>query len=132
MAQMANTAKAKSGTFVGTGSVSVALDIGFEPDVIVIDSGLDYTQAGWIGVISLTIVRGVLTVLYCHTGNTATNAQYYGYAIKSTDDPWATNTGSYRATASYSNGILTMVNATDVASQRYINGQTYSWKAYKL
>lgn len=130
MAQMAN-ATIKSGTFTGDGTINVSLPIGFEPDGVIITTDVDWTVAGWTGIITAILIKGVCGLDYCHTGNTATNAQNYGRQLKLTDDPWAVGAGTYMPNGTYTNGVLNVSNNTNTPSQTYANGRTYTWTAYK-
>ena len=134
MAQMASSAKSKSGTFTGDGTKSVDLQIGFEPDVIVIDSGLHTNVAGPVGLYLVTLVKNIFTLNATHNSTTDTNSgrtmygQLIGYGWGSIG-----TIGAYRNIASYNNGVLTISNATNSPSEQYrfIEGQTYTWTAYK-
>ena len=123
----------KTGTFVGDGTKEVDLSIEFEPDVIIIDSGLDPSQSGYTGLIVVAIVKNVFTVNNTHSSDTDTqNARtIYGSLL---NKGWGnTAIGAYRNIATYANGILNVTNATANPSlqYRFIDGQTYTWKAYK-
>ena len=123
----------KTGTFVGDGTKEVDLSIGFEPDVIIINSGLDSSQSGYTGLIVVAIAKDVFTVNNTHNSDTDTqNARtIYGSLL---NKGLGNNTvGAYRNIATYANGVLNVTNATANPSAQYcfINGQTYTWKAYK-
>lgn len=126
-----NVAQSKSGSFVGDGAITAVLDIGFEPDVIVIESGLDVSVAGFHGVMLVVIAKGVMTFNYYHNSATDTNARTYNDFIRPNQDAWGANSGAYRNYALYSDGKLTVTNKTDNANVVFINGQTYNWTAYK-
>lgn len=123
----------KTGTFVGDGTKEVNLSVGFEPDVIVIDSGLDPSQSGYTGLIVVAIAKNVFTVNNTHNSDTDTqNARtIYGSLL---NKGWGDNkVGAYRNVATYANGVLKVTNATNSPSAQYcfINAQTYTWVAYK-
>ena len=61
-----DVAQAIRGTFTGDGTATVALQTGFEPDVIVIDSGTDTVVAGLQGLVSVGMARGVFSINYYH------------------------------------------------------------------
>lgn len=134
MAQMASSAKSKSGTFTGDGTKVVALQIGFEPDVIIINSGLPLNVAGPVGLYMVAIAKNIFTLNASHNSTTDTNSsrtifgQLYGIG-------WGnpSSLGSYRNFATYENGALTISNATNSPSEQYrfIEDQTYTWTAYK-
>ena len=128
-------AQSKSGSFTGNGTKQVDLQIGFEPDVIVIDSGLDSKVAGYVGLILVVIARNCVTVNMLHNSVTDTNASR-GYMSKlANGDDWGQvgTIGAYRNIASYANGVLTVTNATSSpgAMCYFIEDQTYNWTAYK-
>ena len=133
MAKMASSAKSKNGTFTGDGTKAVALQIGFEPDVIIINSGLPMSIAGPVGLYMVAIAKNVFTLNASHNSTTDTNAtrtmfnQLYGSGW---GDP---SLGSYRNHATYENGVLTISNVTASPSAQYcfIEGQSYTWTAYK-
>ena len=123
----------KTGTFVGDGAKEVDLPIGFEPDVIIIDSGLDPSQVGYTGLIVVAIAKNVFTVNNTHSSDTDTqNARtIYGSLL---NKGWGdSSVGAYRNIAIYSNGNLKVSNITanPSAQYRFINGQAYTWTAYK-
>ncbi|MBR4457588.1 MAG: hypothetical protein IKS31_01380 [Clostridia bacterium] len=53
-----DVAQSISGSFTGDGTATVELDIGFEPDVIIIDSGIDYSTPGTKGLLMVAIAKG--------------------------------------------------------------------------
>lgn len=133
MAKMASSAKSKNGTFTGDGTKAVALQIGFEPDVIIIDSGLPMSIAGPVGLYMVAIAKNVFTLNANHNSTTDTNAartifgNLYGIG-------WGDRSlGAYRNNATYENGVLTISNATNSPGAQYyfIEGQSYTWTAYK-
>ena len=133
MAQMAGSAKSKSGTFTGDGTKTTALQIGFEPDVIIINSGLPTNVAGPVGLYMVAIAKNVFTLNASHNSTTDTNAArtMFGQLYNS---GWGDGTlGSYRNNATYENGVLTISNTTASPSAQYyfIEGHSYTWTAYK-
>ena len=127
------SSRAKSGTFFGDGTKSVALDIGFEPDVVIIDSGLPLKVAGYVGLYQVAIAKNVFTLNATHNSVTDANAARVMFGQLNSIG-WGDSTlGAYRNNASYENGVLTVSNVTNSPSEQYrfINGQTYTWIAYK-
>lgn len=125
-------AQAIRGAFTGDGTATVNLQTGFEPDVIVIDSGTDTVVAGFQGLISVGMGKGVFTLNYYHTSDTDDIERMYGYAYRRNGDPWFNDAGAFRSCASYSNGVFTVTNRTLTnANVCFANGQTYTWTAYK-
>lgn len=125
-------AQSKSGTFTGNGTKAVELQVGFEPDVIVIDSGLNPAEAGYQGLIVVIIAKDIYTFNSVHNSITDTNNSR-GYFARI--DGWggSSSVGAYRNIATYANGILTVTNVTanPGATCAFINGQAYTWTAYK-
>ena len=125
-------AQAKSGTFTGDGTANVALNIGFEPDAIIIDSGLNTAIAGTQGILGIYLVKGIFTMNFYHNSSTDNTERQYAKKITSTEDAWGGSSGAYRSYATYSNGTLTITNKTPSNDNvKLINGQAYSWTAYK-
>lgn len=125
-------AQAKSGTFTGDGTATVQIDIGFEPDCIIVDSGISTGTAGTQGLLCVALVKGSLSINYYHNSSTDTSERTYNKRINSNDEPWGGDGGAYRSIASYSNGVFTVSNKTlNNANVYFINNQTYSWTAYK-
>lgn len=130
---MANSARSKSGTFVGDGTKAVDLQVGFEPDVIVIDSGIYAGTAGNTGLYMVAIAKNVFSVNYSHNSDTDTQIRGMAGSL-SPNLGWSDSSlGAYRSRAEYSNGVLTVTNATNAPGAQYcfITGQTYTWTAYK-
>lgn len=123
----------KTGTFTGAPTASVNINIGFEPDIIVIDSDLDLGTAGWQGVKCIVIVKGVLTINFYHNSTTDTTKTHTYYdAISANQNPWGYDAGAYRSYATYSDGTLLVTNKTpNNANVQFVSGQTYRWTAYK-
>lgn len=123
----------KTGSFVGDGTKEVDLSIEFEPDVIIIDSGLDPSQSGYIGLIVVAIVKNVFTINNTHNSKTDTNNARTIYSSLLNKGWGNTAVGTYRNIATYANGVLNVTNATanPMLQYRFIEGQTYTWKAYK-
>ena len=127
-----DVAQAIRGTFTGDGTATVALQTGFEPDVIVIDSGTDTVVAGFQGLVSVGMARGVFSINYYHNSDTDTTERNYNYSYRRNGDPWFNDAGAYRSCASYLGGVLTVTNrTTNNANVYFANGQTYTWTAYK-
>lgn len=127
-------AQSASGTFVGDGTKKVDIPIDFEPDIILIESGLSVYVAGPVGLYSVAIVRDMLSLNVEHNSTTDTNARRTVYSQILPGGGMGDNlTGAYRSIATYANGVLTVTNTTNSPSEQYrfINGQSYTWTAYK-
>lgn len=125
--------QSKTGTFLGDGTKEVALSVGFEPDVIIIDSGLSTAAAGPVGLYIVAIAKNQFTLNVTHNSVTDTNAArtIFGQLLNS---GWGDrNLGAYRNKAVYQGGILTVTNVTANPSEQYrfIDEQEYTWTAYK-
>lgn len=133
MAKMASSAKSKSGTFTGDGTKDVALQIGFEPDVIIIDSGLPMSIAGPVGLYMVAIAKNVFTLNASHNSTTDTNAARVNFSSLYGIGWGDSSLPAYRNNATYENGVLTISNSTKspVARWFFIEGQSYTWTAYK-
>ena len=117
-----------SGTFTGDGNKTHAIDIGFEPDIIIIDSDLDLSEAGWTGNKSIMIAKGIISSNCLHTAASSTSGNIQGMPLSS-EDPWGANISTaYKTTASYSNGVLAISN---VSAMYFVSGAQYRWTAYK-
>lgn len=126
-------AQSKSGTFIGDGTKTVDLAIGFEPDVIIIESGLPLNIAGPVGLYKVALAKNVFTLNASHNSETDTNASRTIFGQLNGID-WGNSTlGAYRNTASYIDGILQVTNITNSppATYLFIDGQEYTWTAYK-
>ena len=126
-------AKSKSGTFIGDGTKTVDLAIGFEPDVIIIDSGLPLNIAGPVGLYKVALAKNVFTLNVTHNSTTDTNATRTIFG-QLNGIGWGDHTsGAYRNVASYIDGILQVTNITNSPPEtyRFIEGQEYTWTAYK-
>lgn len=122
--------KIKTGTFTGDGTNSVQLNIGFEPDVVVIDSGIDYSVAGVAGILAITIAKGIVITNVTHNSTSATSFSGTLNVMKPTQDPWGADSATTNQNyCTYSNGVLTITNATDGARTHFSNGQTFTWFA---
>ena len=121
-----------SGSFTGDQSVSAILSVGFEPDVVIIDADLDIDTAGWNGLRSVVIIKNSITINCRHNNDTTTSANYSGTTKLGGEYPaYGSNNDGYCNYATYSNGVLTVTNATNHAIVQFINGQTYNWYAFK-
>lgn len=126
-----DVAQSKSGSFTGDGTITTVLDIGFEPDVIVIDSGIDYTTPSAQGLLMVAIAKGKFTLNFYHNSTTDVTSHNYPFDIISGTDSWGADSGAFRNYCIYSDGVLTVTNKTNHANVVFINGQTYNWTAYK-
>lgn len=126
-------AKSKSGTFIGDGTKIADLLIGFEPDVIIIDSNLPLKVAGPVGLYKVALAKNVFTLNVTH--NSTTDVQTARTVFEALNDiNWGnTSLGAYRNMASYADGTLTVTNVTVSPPEQYrfIDGQEYTWTAYK-
>lgn len=120
-----------TGTFVGNDTRDVYLNIGFEPDVIVIDTDLNFSTSGWQGIKCIVLVKGVLSTNYCHNSLTDTKEHTYNDAFSANDNPWGSDSGSYRSYGVYTDGTMLITNKNNSAMTHFIDGQTYTWTAYK-
>ena len=126
-------AQSKSGSFTGNGTKQVDLQIGFEPDVIIIDSGLSLKNAGPVGLYMVALAKNVFSLNASHNSETDTNNARTMFAQLNGIGWGDTSLGAYRNNATYANGVLTISNVTNKPSAQYyfINGQNYTWTAYK-
>ena len=111
---MSNATMFKSGTFMGNGTASVTIDMGFEPDVVIIDSGHRYNNPGFAGLMQAILIKGIIITNICHQSDTATNSLMYGNPIGEGQDVWGYKETPVSNTsyALYSNGQLTLTNAS--------------------
>ena len=122
--------KIASGTFTGDGTKSVQLNIGFEPDVVVIDSGLDYSVAGIAGVLAISIAKGSVIANVTHNNTGSTTYSGTLNVMKLSEDKWGADSAGVNMTyCTYSDGVLTINNYTDGERTRFSNGQTFAWFA---
>ena len=126
-------AKSKSGTFIGDGTKTADLLIGFEPDVIIIDSNLPLNVAGPVGLYKVVLAKNVFTLNATHNSATDTQTARTIFAALNGLEWGNTSLGSYRNVASYVDGTLTVTNVTFSPSAQYcfIDGKEYTWTAYK-
>jgi len=130
--QMAGANKIATGTFTGDGTISVALNIGFEPDAVIIDSGLDYSVAGVAGILAISIAKGIVITNVTHNSTSITSFSGTLNVMKPSEDPWGADSATTNQNyCTYSDGVLTITNVTDGARTRFSNGQQFSWVAYK-
>ena len=134
LAQMAG-AKVKTGTFLGNDDNNITLDIGFKPDVVVIDSGLPYNEVNYAGMLHVVIARGIMIIQTCHQSATSTSALMYGNSITSEQDEFGYKETpvDFTVYATFADGQLTVRNNTSRGNvrTRFINNQQYTWTAYK-
>ena len=122
--------KIASGTFTGDGTVAATLNIGFEPDVVVIDSGLDYSVAGVAGILAITIAKGSVITNITHNNTSATSYSGTLNVMKPSQDPWGADSGVNNNTfCIYEDGVLYVSNKTISNRTIFSNGQTFSWIA---
>ena len=135
---MAGASKVKTGSFNGNNTVTKILDIGFEPDVVVIStSDIDYSASGSGGLISVVCVKGVVMTNVFH--NPSTTAQPWSPCanpVNENDDPWGADKESYTGSSyptycRYSNGSLTVTNGQNAGRVYFVSGKTYTWTAFK-
>lgn len=125
--------KSVNGTFTGDGTQSVSLNIGFAPSMLIINSGLDYSVTGWVGIGDIVFEKGRLAFDSYHSNDTVNaptvqinekvGGTYGDYGSYS-------SAGTYRAYGEYSNGAFTVYTKGNAANMKFISGQAYSWKAY--
>lgn len=131
--QMAKLSEYKSGTFTGDGTSSVALPIGFEPDILIMDTPVAWDESGWSGTGILTIAKGIYTIATRHSTTNSATVGNVVYIFNSSDGDYGNsdNANAYAFYCSYSNGVFTIENKTPGNATRFISGNTYTWKAYK-
>lgn len=128
-------AQVKTGTFTGNNSINVSLDIGFPPDVVVISSDQDYSQAGWAGIGHIVIAKGICSVAKRHPNDTATSPQLNVNGSQGTtggDYGTSGTAGNYQAYATYTDGIFAVSNYSNGVGTRFTSGVTYTWFAVKI
>lgn len=123
----------KSGNFTGDGTSSVALQIGFEPDVIVISAPVDWNSSGWAGAGLVGIAKGIFTCGARHSSTGIANVGYIVYCLDATTGDYGNAetapNGAYYG--SYSNGAFTITNSAPANGNRFMSGTVYTWDAYK-
>lgn len=133
MMGMASNHLFASGSFVGDGTVNASLNIGFEPDVVVVKINKAFDESGWRGAGDFYFSKGRIATIDMHTTATATvHGLYYNYIYQDQDAYGASATDTYKAYGQYSNGTFTISNTSDNVNTRFISGETYTWQAYKM
>ena len=134
MAMSSGGLTTKTGTFTGDGTMNASLSIGFEPDIVLVESDVDYSVSGWQGVGHVFIWRGVTTGVKRHPNTTTTSATTNMNPFVDATYPYgrADTAGSYQIYCSYGDGVLSLTNKNDGVGTRYINGKTYNWTAIKF
>lgn len=130
MAQMAGASKIKTGSFTGNGSITASINIGFEPDVLVITRDSRVLTPSIQNVI---FVKGrcVCNVI-CYTSSGEAKTLCYGTPIRENEDEWGNDTtDSYKSIGAYSDGVFTVGNKTNGARSYFNFGDNYTWFAYK-
>lgn len=127
-----NNAQCIEGTFVGDGTSSVALNVGFEPDVVVIESGLDFSQA-WQGTGTIVIAKNVFSASLRHATQSSTTATSVINVSFGEQYPYGNPTGStaYSFYGTYENGVFNVINERSTGATYFVVGNTYSFKAYR-
>ena len=126
------TGQAITGTFTGDDSATVNLQTGFEPDVVTITSNTSPAEAGFQGLILVSVAKGVVSYNFYHNSDSDANERQYGYGYRPGSDPWFNDAGAYRNCVSYSNGTTTVTNkTTNNANVYFADGVEYTWAAYK-
>ena len=122
----------KEGTFTGNGTKTTTISIGFEPDVLVIESDLDPSVAWGGGVGFIAFIKNRATLNYYHNSDTATAWTATVLMLDDNSNPYGEGgTGSYRSIGTYQNGSFTIDNITNNYRVNLVSGTTYRWKAYK-
>ena len=123
-----------SGSFEGDDTSSVQIQIGFEPDFLVIESDVDYSEAGWTGVGHVVIVKGIISSIIRHNNTTVSNAVVNTYPIVETGTDYgdATSVPAYCIYGTYANGSITLTNQNKGVGVLFVDGRQYTWKAYKV
>lgn len=125
--------KIANGTFTADGTTPTAyLNTGFEPDIVFVDSDLDYESAGWIGIGRVIIVKNAMAAHLRHNNATITNAQITAtYKIGGDYPPYGAVINDYTSYGEYSNGVFKVSNGTNNAITRFVGDVIYKWVALK-
>lgn len=123
----------KHGTFVGNGKNSVTIPLGFEPDILIIHSAVDYYTSGWVGVGDVCVSKSMYSIVVRHNNTTVSYAVPNVYPFNQGDGDYGNsqNAPQYTFYGSYSDGNLTLTNKGNLAGTCFINGTEYTWDAYK-
>lgn len=125
-------AQSASGTFVGNGTSTISLPIGFEPDVVIVTViGYDPTEAGWVGEWGMCICKNKFGMDARHnssSGTTLNNTINYRYGGEFPS--YGATDGYYQIYGSYDNGSFTISNSSKTVLTSFISGATYTWEAY--
>lgn len=120
-----------TGTFTGDDTISASFNVAFEPDIVIINSGLSPSGTDWRGTKALCIAKGIFSVNFCKANTTATTVSQYAGLINENDDPWGNDLSNYVYGGSYSNGVLTVTCKLNNVRGYFMNGVTYSYTAVK-
>ena len=129
MMNMASGAKVKTGSFIGDGTTTVELDVGFKPDIVIIDCDLNFSTEGWVGAKNITIVRNTIVYQSRHNNATSTTPNTsINYKIGGEYPEYGAAESQYGI---YENGKFTIVHPNSTIIYRFITDQTYNWVAIK-
>ena len=129
---IATAQKIKQGTFIGDGTINVSLNVGFEPDYVIVERE---SKILTIGMQNVSIIKGrAVYNSICYTSSSSGLVTIcYGTYISENDDVWGhSSTSTYRSYATYANGILTISNNTNSTRSSFISGDKYTWIAIKI
>lgn len=125
-------AEVKTGTFTGDKTTFTAnLNVGFEPDIVIVECDLNYTAPGWAGMGNIVIVKNVLTTHLRHN-NTALASANSTSNLCEESHPYGMTTGSSATYGIYSDGVFTITNTSNSAGTRFVEDVTYKWTAVKF
>lgn len=118
-------ADVETGTFTGSGGITVQISCDFAPDLIYIHGDLS-NNTSLRGVVSLMIIKD--SVLYMTSDGNQSAVQEVLYAALHGITNYNENNQSGSPYASYSNGTLTVNTVNNTSACRFASGVTYSYK----
>lgn len=123
-----NVGKTKTGTFTGTGSITVNIaNVDFEPDLIFIYGDLT-GSSNYRGVSTLVIIRDtiVLQTNDASSSSTSESLQLSKHGISGLNEASTTDTH-----ATYSGTTLTITTVSNTTANRFNSSITYNYKLLK-
>lgn len=128
-----DVAQVKHGIFMGNGTPSVQIQTGFAPDVLIIESDVDYSQAGWTGIGHVVIAKGVMSLVMRHNSTSTETAANNIYPIVNTGTDYgdAEIAKQYCIYGNYSDGVIALDNYSVGVGVTFNSGRQYTWTAYK-
>ena len=123
----------KSGTFTGDRTINATLNIGFEPDAVIIIRDLRTDVIGLQNIVFLKDRYTYNAVMYLSTSSGIRIGENTN-PIAVGEDSWGykESLGTYLSYGSYSNGVFTVTNKTNGSRAYFIDGEQYTWVAYRL